>query len=106
MSKVLAPSSARLSASVRGASAAAAIPIGTLTNSTQRQFRPLVRIPPSSTPAAPPAPTIAPQMQRAIALGALGEGGDEDRQRRGRDDRGAEALCRAGGEQPPLGLGD
>ena len=50
---------------MRGASAAAAIPIGTLTNSTQRQFSPLVRIPPSSTPAAPPAPATAPQMPSA-----------------------------------------
>jgi hypothetical protein len=29
------------------------------------QFRPLVRIPPSSTPAAPPAPAIAPQIPSA-----------------------------------------
>src|SRR6202035_1357366 len=64
-SNVRAPSSERLSPSARGASAAAAIPIGTLTNSTQRQFRPLVRIPPNSTPAAPPAPTIAPQTPSA-----------------------------------------
>ena len=62
---MLAPSSARLSRNVRGASAAAAIPIGTLTNSTQRQLRPLVRIPPRSTPAAPPAPTTAPQIPSA-----------------------------------------
>ena len=40
-------------------------PIGTLTNSTQRQLRPLVRMPPSSTPAAPPAPATAPQMPSA-----------------------------------------
>ena len=64
-SNVLAPSSARLSTSVRGASAAAANPIGTLTNSTQRQLRPLVRIPPRSTPAAPPAPATAPQTPSA-----------------------------------------
>ena len=41
------------------------IPIGTLTNSTQRQLRPLVRIPPRSTPAAPPAPATAPQIPSA-----------------------------------------
>ncbi len=64
-SNVVVPSSARLSTSVRGASSAATIPIGTLTNSTQRQLRPLVRIPPSSTPAAPPAPATAPQMPSA-----------------------------------------
>ena len=64
-SNVVVPSSARLSTSVRGASSAAMSPIGTLTNSTQRQLRPLVRIPPSSTPAAPPAPATAPQIPRA-----------------------------------------
>ena len=53
-------SSARLSTSVREASSAATSPIGTLTNSTQRQLSPLVRIPPSSTPAAPPALANAP----------------------------------------------
>ena len=62
---------ARLSPSMRGASAAAISPIGTLTNSTQRQLSPLVRIPPSSTPAAPPAPgDRAPDAERAVALGA------------------------------------
>src|SRR6185312_15519596 len=64
-SKVLAASSARLSLSVLGASAAAASPIGTLTNSTQRQLSPLVRTPPRRTPAAPPAPATAPQIPRA-----------------------------------------
>ena len=64
-SNVLAPFSARLSTSVRGARNAAMSPIGTLTNSTQRQLRPLVRIPPSSTPAAPPAPATAPQIPSA-----------------------------------------
>ena len=106
-SKVLAPSSARLSRSVRGASAAAAIPIGTLTNSTQRQLRPLVRIPPRSTPAAPPAPTTAPQIaQCPVALGALGKGHRDDRQRRRRHDRGAEALGCPRREQPSLRLRD
>ena len=65
MSKVLSPASRRLSTSVRGASAAAISPIGTLTNSTQRQLSPLVRTPPSSTPAAPPAPATAPQIPSA-----------------------------------------
>jgi hypothetical protein len=62
-SNVVVPSSARLSTSVRGASIAATSPIGTLTNSTQRQLRPLVRIPPISTPAAQLA--TAPQIPRA-----------------------------------------
>ena len=44
---------------------AAAIPIGTFTNSTQRQLSPLVRMPPNRTPAAPPAPATAPQMPSA-----------------------------------------
>ena len=105
MSKELPASSRRLSRRIRGANAAAAIPIGTLTNSTQRQFSPLVRIPPSSTPAAPPAPATAPQMpERAVALGPVGERGGDDRQRGGGDDRGAQALDRAGGDQPRLGL--
>ena len=84
---------------------AAASPIGTLTNSTQRQLRPLVRIPPSSTPGgAAGAGDRAPDAERAVALGALGEGGGDDRQRGRGDDRGAEALHRARGDQPRLGL--
>ena len=43
---------------------------------------------------------------RAGALGALGEGDREQRQGRGRGDRGADALDRAGGEQPGLRLGE
>ena len=65
MSKLRVPTSARLSFRMRGAKNAAASPIGTFTNSTQRQLRPLVRIPPSSTPAAPPAPATAPQTPSA-----------------------------------------
>ena len=65
MSNELPASSRRLSRRTRGANAAAMIPIGTLTNSTQRQLSPLVRIPPSSTPAAPPAPATAPQIPSA-----------------------------------------
>ena len=48
----------------------------------------------------------APDPERTVALGALRERGRDDRQRRRRDDRGAEALHRAGGDQPSLGLGD
>ena len=39
--------------------------MGTFTNSTHRQLSPLVRMPPSRTPAAPPAPATAPQMPSA-----------------------------------------
>ena len=62
---VLICSSARLSASTRGAASALNRPMGTFTNSTQRQLSPLVRIPPSSTPAAPPAPATAPHTPSA-----------------------------------------
>ena len=48
----------------------------------------------------------APDAQCAVALGTLGERGGDDRQRRRGDDRRAEALDGAGGDQPPLGLGD
>ena len=102
-----APSSARLSTSMRGASAAATRPIGTLTNSTQRQLRPLVRIAAEQhAGGAAGARDRAPHAQRAVALGALGEGRGDDRQRRRRDDRGAEALDRARGDQPRLRLGE
>ena len=46
----------------------------------------------------------APDAERAVALGAVGERGGDDRQRGGRDDRGAQALDRAGGDQPRLRL--
>ena len=41
---------------------------------------------------------------RACARGALGEGGRQQRERRRRGDRGADALQRAGAEQPRLRL--
>src|SRR4029079_17423512 len=44
----------------------------------------------------------APDAERDVALLALGEGGHEDRQRRRRDDRRAEALNRAGADQRGL----
>ena len=47
----------------------------------------------------------APDAQRAVALRAFGERGRDDRQRRRRDDRRAEALNRARGDQPCLRLG-
>ena len=58
-------SSTRLSTSTRGASDTAPTPMGTFTNSTQRQLSPLVSTPPSSTPAAPPAPATAPHTPSA-----------------------------------------
>ena len=53
-----------------GAIAAAAIPIGTLTQSTHSQPRPSVRTPPSRTPAAPPEPATAPQTPSALLRSA------------------------------------
>src|SRR3954451_3065656 len=44
----------------RGASAATAMPTGTLTRKIQGQFRYEVSTPPSRTPAAPPLPDAAP----------------------------------------------
>ena len=69
-------------------------------NSTHSQPRPSVSMPPSSTPAAPPdAGHGAPDPERLVALGALGEGGGHDRQRRRGDQRRAHALDGAGGDQ-------
>ena len=48
----------------------------------------------------------APDPERAVALGALGERRRDDRQRRRRDDRGAEALNRARRDQPSFRLRD
>ena len=62
--------SARDSAIRRGASAAAAIPIGTLTQSTHSQPRYSVRTPPRRTPAAPPEPATAPQIPSALLRSA------------------------------------
>ena len=58
--------SSRLSATSRGATSAAAIPIGTFTNSTHSQPAHSVSIPPSSTPTAPPEPATAPQTPSAL----------------------------------------
>ena len=46
----------------------------------------------------------APDAQRLIALGAVAEGRGDDRERGGGEERGAEALHGAGGDQHPLGL--
>ena len=69
-SKRRAAPSRRLSASSTGASAAAARPIGTLTNSTHCQPSVSVSTPPSSTPAAPPEPATAPQTPSALLRSA------------------------------------
>ena len=66
-------SGARRRASRRGAigaSAAAATPIGTLTNSTHSQLSASVSTPPSRTPAAPPEPATAPQTPSALLRSA------------------------------------
>ena len=47
-----------------------------------------------------------PEPERPVALGALGEGGGDDRQAGGGDHRGAEALQRAGADQQALAVGD
>ena len=60
----------RLSGSRRGASAAAAMPIGTLTNSTHSQPAYSVSTPPRSTPAAPPEPATAPHTPIALLRSA------------------------------------
>ncbi len=48
----------------------------------------------------------APDPERLVALGAVAEGGGDDRERGWGDDRGAEALRGAGGDQLPLGGGE
>ena len=62
--------SSRLSSSSRGAISAAAIPIGTFTNSTHSQPAHSVSMPPSSTPTAPPEPATAPQTPSALLRSA------------------------------------
>ncbi len=62
--------SMRVSASSRGESAKAIRLTGTLTQSTHSQPRPSVRMPPSSTPAAPPEPATAPHTPSALLRSA------------------------------------
>ncbi len=69
-SKARAWSEARLSAISRGARAKAIRLTGTFTHSTHSQPRPSVRMPPSRTPAAPPAPATAPQTPSALLRSA------------------------------------
>ena len=103
-SKWRAPS-VRDSGSSREAMSAAATPIGTLTNSTHSQPAHSVSMPPSSTPAAPPEPATAPQTPSALLRSAPSvEGRGDDRQRGRREQRGAEALDGAGGDQPAVRL--
>ena len=47
----------------------------------------------------------APDSERLVPLGAFLERRRDDRERRGREDRGAEALHRASRDQHPLGVG-
>src|SRR5918994_3986107 len=58
--------SLRDSGSRRGARSAAAMPTGTLTNSTHSQPAHSVSMPPSRTPTAPPEPATAPQTPIAL----------------------------------------
>ena len=75
-------------------------PTGRLMKKIARQSTSSVSVPPSSTPMAAPAPPTAPQTPSALARSrpSLNVVSD-DRQRRGREHRGAEALAGAGGEQ-------
>ena len=61
---------AALGQQARREDAAAARPIGTLTNSTHSQPAYSVSMPPSSTPAAPPEPATAPQTPSALLRSA------------------------------------
>ena len=80
-------------------------PIGTLTNSTHSQPSVLGQhAAEQHAGRAAGAGDRAPDAERLVALGALGERGRDDRQRGGGDERGAEALHGAGGDQPDLGL--
>ena len=62
--------SERLSGIRPGVSASAIAATGTFTHRTHSQPRPSVRIPPSSTPAAPAEPATAPQAPRALLRSA------------------------------------
>ena len=102
---------ARRRVAALGAAAAArrtrrrAVTIGTLTNRTHSQPRPSVRTPPSSTPTAPPEPATAPQTPSALLRSAPSvKVVVRIASAAGREQRAAEALQRAGGDQLALGL--
>ena len=64
-------------------------------------------MPPRSTPAAPPAPPIAPQIPTArFRAGPSSNVVVRIDSESGRDDRAAEALHGAGGDQQHLGVGE
>ena len=90
-----------------GVSASAIAATGTFTHGTHSQPRPSVRIPPRSTPAAPAeAGHGTPDSQRLVALGPVLEQRGDDREGGRGDDRRAEPLRRAGGDQLTLGRGE
>ena len=73
---------------------------GRLTNSTQRHPGPSDSTPPKKTPAAAPrAADRAPDPERLVPVDALLEQGGDERERRRRHQRGAEALREPGSDQ-------
>ena len=71
----------------------AAMPTGTLTKKIHGHEKYSVSTPPRSRPiAAPPVAIACPDAHRLRALRSLGEGRRQDRERRRRDEGGAEAL--------------
>ena len=81
--------------------------MGTLTNSTHRQDAKSVRIPPSSNPIAPPAPTLRRRPPSPeCGSRTLRESVADERQRRGRGDSAPYALHGAGRDQPGRSRGE
>ena len=90
----------RDSATLRSVIAIATTPIGTLMRKIHCQPKPVVSAPPTSGPIANEPPIVAPQTAIAPARSLrLGIGGAEQRERDGEQDRRAEALHGAGGDE-------
>ena len=107
MSKVRFSASEWLSRIRRGASIAAPIPIGTLTHRTHSQPDVLGEdAAEEHAGRATGSRDGAPDAERLVALGSVLEGRGDDGERGRREQRGAEALDRPGGDQRALGLGE
>ena len=89
------------SGSRRGASIAAAMPIGTLTNRTHSQPAHSVSMPPSRTPTAPPEPATAPHTPIALLRSEPSAKRTVTMRQRGRgEQRGTETLDGTSRDEP------
>src|SRR5215211_1640518 len=94
------PTGSRDSGTRRGPRTTASTHSGTLTMKIEPHQKWSSRTPPATGPSATPRPAVAAQMPTAVARSrSSGEHADEQRQRRGHDERGARAHQRAAGDQ-------